>query len=272
MCFFISNAVTWAPSIFESINCLAYFCLKNYYPHEKDIDYELTYKVQKQYADFLIKHNIPKTKFCITKNSKPLIFSKEVTLINYVSITANLVHKDPDCANFYIKHELGHVKNRDSYLRNLVSLIVSVATGLIFTYLSSIFITCALPCILTNLTRFFLANLQERRADDFAIENSTNNELIAGAHHSKVLDAYYDKIISELNIFDSLKSFFEKLLDVHPNNYSRMKKIITEYERRTGSTMMFDNNRIKKYYEGPLNVFIPEKFQKPKIMLPLINA
>ena len=92
---------------------------------------------------------------------------------------------DPDAWSFAIKHECGHLVHHDSLWISIACKISILATSLLIyaggPFLSLNTLMTLGSIFFANLvTGNFLMRIEESRADDFAIENSSDEELLGG--------------------------------------------------------------------------------------------
>ncbi len=143
-------------------------------------------------------------------------------------------HKtDEKACQFLTKHEIGHIKNNDCFTIPLVTCICSAAAAIFgaFTlpWVASTFLAGVVSAV--ALTLFTL--WREGKADDFAIENSTNEELLGGR---RMFIASKQANLSERTTFWKKIAFTsdgEDRFDImHPSLNSRVKKIEKELAKR----------------------------------------
>jgi hypothetical protein len=155
---------------------------------------------------------------------------------------------DRERAFFCLKHEIGHIKNNDIIKNNLVFLVALISLPLLCSYAppeatSQIVATFASTLLLLKITSLF-SRYREARADDFAIQTCTDNELLGGLRQfyhtqqwNKFIDTPCKKIIYSKNGDDSFP------INDHPLESRRIQKIEDELHRRG---VLFDPVEMRK--------------------------
>ena len=79
-----------------------------------------------------------------------------------------------------MKHEISHIKNNDAFTMNCIGFICQLAASIFGMYYLSFFPACALAYTVGYVALSIASRWREAKADDFAIENSTDEELKGG--------------------------------------------------------------------------------------------
>jgi len=185
-----------------------------------------------------------------------------------IGISRKLFDTDKEAALFIAKHEVSHIKHNDVFLGAVItaisSFVVAIFAVISFSALKALLVTFLIGRVVSiAYTRFY-----ESRADDFAIANSTTEELKGGRRF----------FLSSLNmgLEQRANSFWQKILysatgeerlDIsHPSLSSRISKIEKELANRnvqkesyTGPLEKYVINRIdsvlRKYYPAKINSY-----------------
>lgn len=159
---------------------------------------------------------------------------------NYFTSSDTIIHTapkfhevDPHASSFVLKHEISHLKHNDHVAGCLFALIPTLA---------AIFLTSSTDeSLAADITAFAGASslfaykfYREMKADDFAIENSSIDELKGGRRFFKAMQQIY----LESRETSRWKKFFissngENNLDVlHPSLANRIQKIETSLQAK----------------------------------------
>ncbi len=156
-----------------------------------------------------------------------------------VFVAPGLFDLDTDVYGFAVKHELGHIKNNDMFACPLIKSICGVAVVVFSLYLRFSFIPTFIGSpIVTDIIMNNFFQYVEGKADDFALETCSNQELEGGR---RFLKSAQNIISINKNSFES-KTFFSRLEEIvhrfrygshgedrlnfsHPTNASRLQKI-----------------------------------------------
>lgn len=150
-----------------------------------------------------------------------------------VSLAPGLHDKDKEACHWVMKHEISHIKNNDTFTMPLIGSISSTATAVFGTLTMPWFSATALT-ISVGLTAFSLfSQWREGEADNFAIENSSNEELLGGR---RILMAFQQMNLDECQTFwkkIAVSSYGNNTLDIsHPSLTSRIEKIEKVLEKK----------------------------------------
>lgn len=133
---------------------------------------------------------------------------------------------DPQASSFILKHEISHIKDND-HVQACTLALVSTLAALQLTSSYDESISADVTATTGAISLFSCKVLQEVKADDFAIENSSIDELKGGRRIFKAMQQLYleareEKMWKKLLISPA----GENLLDIlHPSLASRIKKI-----------------------------------------------
>jgi hypothetical protein len=134
--------------------------------------------------------------------------------------------KDKEACHWIMKHEINHIKKNDLFIAFLVGSVCSTAAAVFGTvtmpWLSTILLTGSV-----GMTAFSLfSQWRESKADDFAIENSSDQELLGGR---RILMASQQMNLSKRQTFWGkirVSSYGNDRFDIiHPSLTSRLEKI-----------------------------------------------
>lgn len=139
---------------------------------------------------------------------------------------------DMDACYWVMKHEIGHLKNNDGFttpLRTAIATTVTAAAVFYFIGAYTLLLTIPIAQIFNNSFR----NYSERRADNFAIAESSIEELKGGRRFliasQQAHKEQRSSIFTRLMISPEGESRFKF---AHPSDSSRIKKIENELKRR----------------------------------------
>lgn len=188
-------------------------------PYEKTGNKQLQQKVMRSMEDFLTKLGVRKDLEIIETWNEGLCAAQGSNSFKNggVILSCPGFHEtDEQAFQFVFKHEICHLKNNDELgiaIAQTLSFISSIALfrlGFGCTPMSTVFGTLCLNVIATRIFRHYL----EKRADDFAIQHSTIEELKGGI---RLLSAFQNESQEYLKHF--LVNFF------HPSPSSRMNNL-----------------------------------------------
>lgn len=141
---------------------------------------------------------------------------------------------DPDAYNFILKHELSHIKHNDNILFGMAGAVASCAAAILLTLsLSPLFATIATSAIgFTGLS--ILSNSAENRADQFAISNSSDEELKGGIRFFKGMQEFHKDMRTESALAKIyINSSGDNNMDLfHPRFSQRIEQIRNELKKR----------------------------------------
>lgn len=150
-----------------------------------------------------------------------------------IDITPRFYETDPEACRFSIKHEISHIKHNDMLTMPGVAAVcqcVASVFGLIYlAFVPAVALTYAVSLISSSLH----STWRETKADDFAIENSSDEELKGGR---RVLMAMQKANLQMRQTFWTrlvCSDSGEMRLDIiHPSLTSRIQKIEKALEAR----------------------------------------
>ncbi len=152
------------------------------------------------------------------------IFTKSDAVI---IVDSKLYTADKDACHFIIKHEISHIKHNDLFTRKCVPCVCQAVASIFGMRFLSFFPALGLVFIVGLVSEALFSMWQEVRADDFAIENSSDAEL-KGVRRAFIA-------LQEVNIEERNTTLWkrviisdsgERRLDIlHPSLTSRIQKI-----------------------------------------------
>lgn len=139
---------------------------------------------------------------------------------------------DHEGLNFLIKHEIGHLDHNDNanvyYSSALISLVASVA---VFLFSSMNIYWAAVPLILNFAAGIIGVRKCEWAADNFAISNATNEELLGGVRFfTAIAQAQSEQY--KLGHYFKYTSEGDNRFSAHPSFKDRIKNIQNEIKKR----------------------------------------
>jgi hypothetical protein len=150
-----------------------------------------------------------------------------------VMLAPGLHDKDKEACHWVMKHEIGHIKNNDLFTMPLIGSISSTVAA-VFGTLTMPWLSATLLTATVGITAFSLfSKWREGKADDFAIENSSDDELLGGRRFLMSLQ--------QMNLHER-QTFWKKIevspygnntFDIlHPSLTSRIEKIEKVLEKK----------------------------------------
>ncbi len=174
--------------------------------------------------------------------------------------TAPHLHEiDPQASSFLLKHEISHIKDNDHVQACAVALVPTLAAWVLTSsYDESL--SADITATAGAVSLFICKYLQEAKADDFAIENSSIDELKGGRRIFKAMQQLYLEARQKKQWKKLLISpEGENLLDIrHPSLASRIKKI--EHMLQTKNAIIHEDREQEKIEK--LKKLIQEMSQK----------
>ena len=122
-------------------------------------------------------------------------FTKGAAIIR---VAPGFCEADKEACSWSMKHEISHVKNDDLFLMYSVRCICQLAASFFGMSCLSFFPAIGLAWTVGIVSQALFIQRQEARADDFAIENSSNEELQGGR---RFLIAAKEVTLQERNTF-----------------------------------------------------------------------
>ena len=141
---------------------------------------------------------------------------------------------DPEASQWAIKHEIGHIKSSDVLTLPIIGAISSLAAAILFMNSNASFMRkMVFTALAGSITSTLFTRWRENAADNFAIENSTDEELLEGR---RVLMAFQQTFLSQrVNWWTNLliSSNGDCRIDLwHPLRSQRITNIEVELARR----------------------------------------
>lgn len=163
-----------------------------------------------------------------------------------IFIAPGFYDTDKDACCFLLKHEISHIKNNDVFTIALVPAICSLSIVIFGMFFLSFLATICLGVSISEISKSLFSQWREAKADDFAIQNSSDEELKAGRRLLIAMQA--------VNI-DECKAFWKRImtsangdnrLDIfHPSLTSRIQKIDkTLYNRHVEIDEVIERHKI----------------------------
>ena len=161
---------------------------------------------------------------------------------------------DKDACTWVVKHEIGHIKHNDNF-------IIPVVAG-ICQLVASIFGMCALPFFpalglawTVGMVAYGLfSRWREARADDFAIENSSDEELKGGRRFLMAMQKLnYDDRKTWWKRVENSASGDQRIDILHPSLTSRIQKIEKALRARN---VELDSEAERQKLEGGLQTYV----------------
>jgi hypothetical protein len=218
-------------------------------------------QVKQQIQPFLEKNEIrtdlivietPNLGLCAAQGTN--LFKKGDAL---VMLAPGFYEKDKNACLWVMKHELSHLKNNDAFTMPLIGSISSAAAA-VFGTLTLPWFSAALLTVTVGITVFSLfSQWREGRADSFAIENSSGDELLGGR---RFLIAAQQMNLQERQTFwqkIAISSNGNNRFDIlHPSLTSRIKKI---EEALAKQQIVFDEEEETKKIKNLTSFIIDKK-------------
>jgi len=133
---------------------------------------------------------------------------------------------DKEACYWLIKHEISHIKNNDYFTMPLVTALCSLAATIFSAFLMPVIPVLLVTISVGYIAKTIFSQYRERKADDFAIDNSSNEELKGGRRILKAMIETNLKARNTLWRKIAFSSTGECRLDfAHPSLKSRVKKI-----------------------------------------------
>jgi hypothetical protein len=211
--------------------------------YKGDPDYNTTLKrlpgnrVKEEIQPFLDKEKIRKDLIVVETPNLGICAAEGTNLFKkgdaVVMLAPGFHNKDKEACHWVIKHEISHIKNNDPFTIPLIGAISSMAAA-VFGTLTMSRLSATLLTAAVGLTAFSLfSQWREGKADDFAIKNSSDDELLGGRR--------FFMAFKEMNLHER-KTFWKKIeitsygnntFDVlHPSLTSRIEKIEKLLEKK----------------------------------------
>ncbi len=143
-----------------------------------------------------------------------------------ILVAPGFYEADKDACNFVMKHEISHIKNNDLFTMHGVPCVCQLAASIFGMHSLSFWLALGISFTVGIVSRALFSQWREAKADDFAIANSSEQELKGGRR--------FFIAIQQLNI-EERNTFWKRIafsatgntrLDIlHPSTTSRIQKI-----------------------------------------------
>ncbi len=193
--------------------------------------------VKEQIQPFLEKEKIRKDLIVVETPNDGICAALGTNLFKkgdaVVMLAPGLNDKDQEACHWIMKHEIGHIKNNDPFTIPLIGSLSSTAAAVFGTltmpWLSATLLTAGVGLTASSL----FSQWREGKADDFAIENSSDVELLGGR---RFLMALQQMNLNERQTFwkkIEVSSYGNNTFDIlHPSLTSRIEKIEKLLEKK----------------------------------------
>lgn len=139
-----------------------------------------------------------------------------------VAIDVSLEYLDPEAATWFCKHEFAHINHSDSLKQFVPLLVTSIAVSFFCTSWYSPLLIGWGTHIIAEKT---LGLGAEINADNFALENSTEEELRGAVRFFEASFQARHELCPSNSFSNKTKIFVTELFDRHPCNNDRMVKV-----------------------------------------------
>jgi Zn-dependent protease with chaperone function len=174
-----------------------------------------------------------------------------------VVVAPGFYEADKDACSWVMKHEISHIKHNDPFTIHCVPCICQLAVSIFGMCSLSFLPALGLAFTVGIVSQALFSQWREAKADDFAIENSSDEELKGGR---RLLMAMQETSIEERNTFwkrIAISASGDMRLDLlHPSITSRIQKI--ERALRTRNTDI-DIEAERQKLEGGLKAYMTNK-------------
>jgi hypothetical protein len=208
-------------------------------------------QIKKDFEWFLIKKNIRKDLYiieypmtsCISCGYNKFPFATRFGSDAAIFLTKGFSEVDPEACSFILKHELSHTKSRDVFWGSFFSFLsaISFFAGLYFL-MSWFYALCAVFFIFPYIGKAIYSlwmRFRERRADAFAVRNSSLEELQGGIRYFSAVK----KFNSTFPQFDSEGESLRKF--DHPTLRSRIKNLQKEIVLRGFEFYLVEEDKVE---------------------------
>ena len=195
----------------------------------------------------LIFVEYPNMGFCSAKGTN--MFRKNDAA---VIIAPDFYEASNDACSWMMKHEISHIKHNDTFTMSCVPGICQFAASIFGMCFLSFLSTLGVVYTVGLVSQSVFSKWREAKADDFAIENSSDEELKGGR---RLLMAMQETSLEERNTFwkrIAISSNGDNRLDfMHPSNSNRIQKIekvLRERESQSDKATEKQNMKCMKRY------------------------
>jgi hypothetical protein len=143
-----------------------------------------------------------------------------------VMVAPGFYEADKDACNWIMKHEISHIKHNDLFTMQVVPCVCQLAASIFGMCFLSFLPALGVAFTVGIVSQALFSQWREAKADDFAIENSSDEELKGGR---RIFMAMQETSIEERNTFwkrIAISASGDTRLDIlHPSITSRIQKI-----------------------------------------------
>lgn len=173
---------------------------------------------------------------------------------NIIIIDPSLLQEDIETAKVLSKHELGHLVHNDLIKEPVLLSVCSIACSI---FLTSKKITGFKGYLIGSITllafHLLLSRFSENKADEFAINHSTLEELKGGIRFYKAVKKFEKQFVKTYP-FTARMNF---LFSTHPSTESRLLRFKNVYFIRTGNCYEPSEREYNSFYHQ-MCAFLPE--------------
>lgn len=147
---------------------------------------EFNQRIKTELQLFLQQHKIREDLFFFQLKNRKICSSHGTNFFKksdaVIFIYPGFYEKNKASCMWIIKHEIAHIKNNDNFKANLFAAISSLLTAIFASLHTSIISTTLIAIIVGGVARVIASLYCEKKADNFAISNSTIDELKSIKH------------------------------------------------------------------------------------------
>jgi hypothetical protein len=174
-----------------------------------------------------------------------------------VYVSAGLYELDENLSRWAIKHEIGHIKHNDLFTMYCVPCVCQLAASIFGTRSLSFLPALGLAFTVGIASRILFSQWREAKTDDFAIENSSDEELTGGI---RFLTMTREINLAMRNTFKNrvvISASGDMRFDfLHPSTISRIQKIKrTLHARNVEIDLEAETKRVKTDIVDKLTIF-----------------
>ena len=163
---------------------------------EQDSDLlEIKNELQPFLDDIKIRTDLLFVKVCDINNSEfcSALGTNIFTKCNAMVLIApdNFHEIDKDACNYILKHEISHIKHNDNFTTPCVAAACQLTASIFGMYSLSFFPAVGLALAVGFTSNTLFEKWREAKADDFAIKNSSDEELKGGRRFFMAMQAVY---------------------------------------------------------------------------------
>ncbi len=166
-----------------------------------------------------------------------------------VRVAPGFYENDKDACSWIIKHEISHIKHNDNFTMHFVPFVCQLAASIFGMYSLSFFPALGLAFAVGIASFVLFSRWREAKADDFAIENSSDEELLGGRRTFMILQ---EMNIAARNTFwqrIAISASGENRMDIlHPSLASRIQKIERTLRTRNTAIDIETDEKLKELF------------------------